>query len=92
MNCSFIYKKRTNKFVLKFIGRDSLFWEEISACAPVHTCYVMDVCDPVGAIILLPPMMGTSFMLVMLTRLIISKPKHQVTYPHKKASQDLTEN
>ena len=56
----------------------SLFQEEISACAAVHTCYVMDACDHVQPIILLPPMMGTSFALVALTRLIISKPKYQV--------------
>ena len=54
----------------------SLFQEEISACAAVHTCYVMDVCDCVRPVILLPPMMRTSFVLVALTRQIISKPKH----------------
>ena len=57
----------------------SLFWEEICACAAVHTRYVMDVCDHVRPIILLPPMMGTSFVLAVLTRLIVSKPKHRVT-------------
>ena len=57
----------------------SLFREEISACAAVHTCYVMDACDRVCHIILLPLIMGMSFVLVVLTRLIISKPKHQVT-------------
>ena len=61
------------------MGRISLFLEEISACTAVHTCYVMDVCDCVQSIILLPPVMGMSFVLVMLTRLIVSKPKHQVT-------------
>ena len=54
----------------------SLFREEIGACAAVHMRYVMDTCDHVRPIILLPPMMGTSFVLVALTRLIISKPKH----------------
>ena len=57
----------------------SLFQEEISACAVVHKCYVMNACDRVRPIILLPLIMGTSFVLVMLTRLIISKPKHRVT-------------
>ena len=57
----------------------SLFREEISACAAVHTRYVMDTCDCVRPIILLLPMMGTSFVLVALTRLIVSKPKHRVT-------------
>ena len=57
----------------------SLFQEEIGACAAVHTHYVMDTCDRVQPLILLPPMMGMSFMLVTLTRLIVSKPKHQVT-------------
>ena len=56
-----------------------LFREEIGACAAVHTRYVMDACDCVGPIILLPPMMRMSFVLVTLTRLIISKPKHRVT-------------
>ena len=59
--------------------RYSLFREEIGACAAVHMRYVMDVCDRVQPIIFLPPMMGTSFVLVTLTRLIVSKPKHQVT-------------
>ena len=57
----------------------TLFWEEISACAVVHTRYVMDACDRVRPLILLPPIMGTSFVLVALTRLIVSKPKHRVT-------------
>ena len=57
----------------------SLFQEQISACAVVHMRYVMDACDRVRPIILLPPIMGTSFVLVALTRLIVSKPKHQVT-------------
>ena len=54
----------------------SLFWEEISACATVHTCYVISVCDRVQSIILLSRMVGMSFMPVMLTRLNVSKPKH----------------
>ena len=57
----------------------SLLQEEISACAGVHMRYVMDMCNHVQPIILLPPMMGTSFMLVAITRLIVSKPKNQVT-------------
>ena len=57
----------------------SLFRGEISACAAVYTRYVMDACNRVRPIILLPPMMGASFVLVALTRLIISKPKHRVT-------------
>ena len=54
----------------------SLFQEEISACAAVHTCYVMDACNQVQSIILLPCMMGTSFLLVELKRLIVSESKH----------------
>ena len=50
----------------------SLFWEEISVCAAVHVCYVMDVCDCMESIILLPPMMRTSFVL------IVSELKHLV--------------
>ena len=61
----------------------SLFVEEISACAAVHTCYIMDVCNHVWPIILLPPMMGMSFVLVALTRLIFSKPKYQVTWSYR---------
>ena len=63
----------------KVIHCISLFREEISACAAVHMCYVMDACDRVPPIILLPPMMGTSFVLVVLTRLIVNKPKHRVS-------------
>ena len=49
----------------------SLFREKISACAAVHMCYVMDACDCVWPIILLPPMMGTSFA------------KHRVIWSHR---------
>ena len=61
----------------------SLFQEEISACAAVHMHYVTDACDRVRPIILLPPMTGMSFVLVTLTRLIISKPKHRATWSHR---------
>ena len=54
----------------------SLFWEEISACAAVHMHYVMEMCNGVQSMILLHPMMGMSFRLVALTRLIVSEPKH----------------
>ena len=54
----------------------SLFREEISACAAVHARYVMDVCNHVRSIILLPSMMGMSFVLVVVTGLIVSEPKH----------------
>ena len=60
-----------------------LFWEEISACAAVHTRYVMGACNRARAIILLSPMMGTSFVLLALARLIVSKPKHRVTWSHR---------
>ena len=36
----------------------SLFLEEISAWAAVHTRYVMNACDRVRSIILLPRMLG----------------------------------
>ena len=62
---------------------NNLFREEISACAAVHTHYVIGACNHVQPIILLPPMMETSFMLVALTRLIVSKPKHRVTWSHR---------
>ena len=45
----------------------SLFWEEISACAAVLKCYVMDVCDLVQSIILMPCIVGMPFMLVGIT-------------------------
>ena len=61
----------------------SLFREEISVCAVVHTRYFMDACDRVQPIILLPPIMRTSFVLVALTRLIVSQPKHRVTWSHR---------
>ena len=76
----FHFFEKVNKENFKMVNINySLFWEEISACAAVHTRYVMDAYDCVRTIILLPPMMGTSFVLVVLTRLIVSKPKHQVT-------------
>ena len=56
----------------------SLFWEEISACVSVHTCYVMGMCDCVLSIIFLPHMVGTSFVLAAL-----SEPKHYVTWSHR---------
>ena len=61
---------------------NSLFREEINACAAVHTCYVMDTWDRVQSIIFLSPMMGMSFLLVVLTRLIVREPKHWVTWSH----------
>ena len=39
----------------------------------LHTHYVMDACDRMQPIILLPPRMGMLFMLVMLTRLFLSE-------------------
>ena len=53
----------------------SLFREEISACAAVHTRYVVDACDRVQSIILLLLMVGTSFVLVALTRLNVNELK-----------------
>ena len=67
----------------KYLKMSSLFWEEISACATVHMRYVMDVCDRVWHIILLPPMMGTPFVLVALTTLVVSKAKHQETWSYR---------
>ena len=61
----------------------SLFREEVSACAAVHTRYVMDACDRVRSIILLPPIMGMSFLLLALTRLIVHELKHWVTWSHR---------
>ena len=74
-------KHQTGMTIERFNGihRDpvfSLFWKEVSACAAVHTRYVMHACDRVRSIILLPPMMGTSFVLVALTRLIVSELRH----------------
>ena len=61
----------------KKIQKDTtLFWEEISACATFHTSYVMNKCDHVQSIILLPGVMGMSFMLVMLPRLNVSELEH----------------
>ena len=54
----------------------SLFREEISTCAAVHMRYVMDTCDRVWSINLLPPMMVTSFVLIELTVLIVSELKY----------------
>ena len=62
---------------------NSLFREEIGACAVVQTRYVMDACNCVRPIILLPPILGMSFVLLALTRLIVSKPKHWVTWSYR---------
>ena len=51
----------------------NLFQEEISACAAVHTCYVKDACNRVQSIILLPCMMGMSFVPVVLKGLNVSE-------------------
>ena len=51
----------------------SLFREEISACAAVPMHYVMEVCNCVRSIILMPCMVGTSFVLVAITRLSVSE-------------------
>ena len=61
----------------------SLFREEISACAAVHTCYVMDVCNHVWSKILLLCMVQVPFVPVVLTRLIVSELKHWVTWSHR---------
>ena len=81
MECQYIthfMKHQTGTTIEQFNGIPwgpvfSLFWEEISACAAVQTRYVMDACDHV---ILLPPMMGTSFVPVTLTKLIVSELRH----------------
>ena len=52
-----------------------LFQEDISACVAVHMCYVIDTCYHVLSIILLPDMMGLSFVLVALTELNVSEPE-----------------
>ena len=94
MQRKFVFHKKCQKnpnvstFVCNFCNKEmfpfaeinlSLFQEEINACGAAHMHYVMDVRNRVQPVILLPPMMGTSFVLVALTRLIVSKPKHQVT-------------
>ena len=53
-----------------------LFQEEISAFAAVHMRYVLDACNHAQSIVLLPRMMGTSFVPVTLTRLNVSEPEH----------------
>ena len=55
----------------------------ISPCAAVHVCYVMEACDWVQSIYLLPHMVGTSFVLVVLKKLNVSEPKQWVTLSHR---------
>ena len=43
---------------------NSLFQEEITACAAVHMCYIMDMCYGVQSIILLLNMVGMLFVLI----------------------------
>ena len=54
--------------------------------------YVMDMCDLVQSIILLPHMVGMSFVLVVLTRLNFSQPEHlrNAVLPLKAIIADLT--
>ena len=79
INCYCVLQQHNHQFDSK----TSLFREEISACTAVHTRHVMDACDRVRPTILLPPMMGTSFVLVALTGLIVSKLKHRVTWSRR---------
>ena len=51
-----LYDKECRKNVNR-IPTYSLFLEEISACAAVHTRYVINACNRVRCIILLPRMM-----------------------------------
>ena len=53
-----------------------LFREEISAIGTVLTRYAMDACNRLRSIILLPRMMGMSFVLVALTKMNVSEPEH----------------
>ena len=79
-NQSFHVKKKNILFFLFFLQHIalvfSLFWEEIKACVAFHTHYVMSACDFVQSIILLPCMVGASFMIVALKSLIVSEPKY----------------
>ena len=59
-----------------YVNSCILFQEEMSAYAAVHMCHVIDACDRVRSIFLLPCMVQTSFVLVVLTRLNVSKPEH----------------
>ena len=51
-------------------------------CSSSFMCYVMDACDRVQSIIILPPMVGTSFMLVALTRLNVSDLKAELQWEY----------
>ena len=63
-------------FTTKFPISQSVSRRNKFICAAVHTRYVMDAYDRVRSIILLPLIMGMSFLLVVLTRLIVREPKH----------------
>ena len=47
------------------------------------TCTMLWTCDCVRSIFLLSPMLGTSFLLVILARLIDSEPKHWVSWSNR---------
>ena len=71
-------KKHTQKIeIYKQEHFNSQFWEEISTCVAGHMRYVMDTCDHVQSIILLPRMVGKSFMLVALRKLNVNKAECQ---------------
>ena len=75
-----VKKKRKFCFFFSFYNTQHqcsvCFWEEIKACAAVCKCYVMNACNFVQSIILLPHMVGTSFVIVALKRLNVSELKY----------------
>ena len=83
LGCAFYHLSKTDVNLSRWVVFHSLFQEEISACAAVHTCCVMNACSPVRSIILLLCMMAMSFVLVALTRGNVTEPKHWVTWSHR---------
>lgn len=64
------------EFVCARWNASIMFREEIGACVAIQTRYVVDACECVRSIILLFHMVGTSFMLVGLTRLNVIESDH----------------
>ena len=58
----------------------SVSWRNKCMCSSSH---MLDVCDCMWYIILLPCMLGMTFVLVVLTRLNVSEPEHWVTWSHR---------
>ena len=80
------YRWNRSVFIVNF-GHISHLFQSASGGNKCLCCSSHALCNgrvrSCVTIILLPPMMGTSFVLAALTSLIVSEPKHRVTWSHR---------